>query len=279
LYLQNNAIPGKLPVALTLLKKLEMCNISHNMLNGHLPKDLGDCARLKVLRLTGNNIRGPVPLSMARLLNLKDFHIFKSFPAEDTEVPRAFSAVAYDRVYRFGTAAGMDHVHWRPTEVYGSGGRGKSTPYGHRVFESASEDEDEGVDDVLEGSNESKVVGSRLEGLSMVDGQGTSTAAVPVGAAATAAASLSLTGSLGISDDPSLMSLGSATGQELKVKFPHSGLEENSVFSEKSDKYPGEQRVVPSSRKALDSPKEPPSKSLTSISFGFSELEDFDPDA
>jgi hypothetical protein len=52
---------------------------------GRIPKNIGDLSRLRVFRLSNNNIRGPVPLSMARLLNLKDFHVFKSFPAEDTE--------------------------------------------------------------------------------------------------------------------------------------------------------------------------------------------------
>lgn len=280
LYLQNNRIPGKVPAELCLCTKLDMCNMSNNQLNGHIPKNIGDMARLRVFRLTNNNIRGPVPLSMARLLNLKDFHVFKSFPAEDTEqvqharsVPHdpyrvirttrsrhtilrfshqtvthrsrpclqpqfpytspphahvthptslplhlslnpvqaiGFKAVEYDRIYRFGQAAGFDHAHWVPSEVYGAGCRGKADVYGNAHFESASDDEGDNHSE-HQHHGDGRGDGDKLH--AMVGGMALEESRYGGGVPPPGLDQpLSMTGSLGVDSNPSLMSLPTVGG-------------------------------------------------------------------
>jgi hypothetical protein len=227
LMLQYNEITGKIPRELCNCIHMDMFNASYNMLVGRIPKNIGDMSHMRVLKLTGNNLRGPVPISIARLLNLKDFHIFAPFPSDDCEPARGFIEREFDRVYRWGTAAGIDHIHWVPEELYGDGGRSHYDVFGEPVFESAPESSEEERERNV--PPETGLVGPQLR-------------------------ELSIDGSLGIEMSQSLATLPTIGAEpSLEVGPWPTRLEENSVFTESSGKEAGEQNIIASQRAAATS--------------------------
>ncbi|XP_048235675.1 receptor-like protein kinase 5 [Ricinus communis] len=66
--LSLNALTGKIPSEMTLLKGLAMLNLSHNALSGEIPSNIGDMIGLKLTRseiqqmnLPYNNLSGKIP--------------------------------------------------------------------------------------------------------------------------------------------------------------------------------------------------------------------------
>ena len=123
IHLQHNKIPGPVPDSICDCIHMDMFNVSHNELTHRLPTLIGNWTNCRVFMLTGNDIKGPIPRSISKMINLKDFHIFANFPTDDVYMDRNFKEHTFDRVYRWGTAVGMDHVHWRDEEIWGAGGR------------------------------------------------------------------------------------------------------------------------------------------------------------
>ena len=146
LHLQKNNISGALPESLCELTNMDNFNISHNQITGRLPSFIGNWSRCRIFMCTGNDIKGPVPASISKMINLKDFHIFESFPCDDCYLNKAYSENCFDRVYRWGTSVGVDHVHWREEEMWGPGGRykgyhGMNQP-NHGFYRTKEEDEE-----------------------------------------------------------------------------------------------------------------------------------------
>ena len=108
-----------IPPELCILIKLQRINLSHNNLRGVLPYHIGELINLETLLLTGNNIIGPVPTSISKLTKLRDFHIFRSYPAEITMPAHAFQKQTFQRIYEFGPSVGVNSVHWSYEQVYG----------------------------------------------------------------------------------------------------------------------------------------------------------------
>lgn len=120
LQLQHNSLSGQFPEEFCLLKRLKILNLSHNQMRGLLPDAIGTMSSLEVLLLDGNHFRGPVPLSLAQLESkLRDFTLFKDFPAEWSQPPRAFHKQSFNRIYSVGPSFGVDSVHWNFKRVYG----------------------------------------------------------------------------------------------------------------------------------------------------------------
>lgn len=119
LYLQHNRISGIIPPELCILVRLQRLNLSHNNIRGVLPHNIGELINLETLMLGGNNITGPVPTSISMLTKLRDFNVFKNYPAEISMQPMAFSQQAFQRIYCFGPSVGINSMHWDFEQVYG----------------------------------------------------------------------------------------------------------------------------------------------------------------
>ena len=119
LYLQHNRISGTIPPELCLLVRLQRLNLSNNYLRGVLPHNIGELINLESLLLGGNSITGPVPRSIAQLMKLKDFYVFRSYPAEISMQPVAFNRACFERIYEFGPTVGINSVNWDFQQVYG----------------------------------------------------------------------------------------------------------------------------------------------------------------
>lgn len=119
LYLQHNRISGIIPPELCILPRLQRLNLMHNQIRGLLPHNIGELVNLESLLLSGNNITGPVPTSLSKLTKLRDFHVFRNYPAEISMQPLAFNRQAFDRIYGFGPSVGINSMHWDFQQVYG----------------------------------------------------------------------------------------------------------------------------------------------------------------
>lgn len=119
LYLQHNRLQGQIPAEICQLTRLEHLNLSSNQLRGCIPDQIGQLKGLESLLLHGNLILGPVPLSIKELSKLRDFYVFRPYPAEFSMPHRAFSKLCFDRVYVMGPAAGINSMHWQHKEIYG----------------------------------------------------------------------------------------------------------------------------------------------------------------
>ena len=146
LHLQNNNITGELPDGLSELTHMDNFNIANNQITGRLPSFIGNWTGCRIFMCTGNDIKGPVPRSVSRMINLKDFHIFESYPCDDCYLNKAYTEKCFDRVYRWGTSVGVDHVHWREDEIWGPGGRYKGYhgmhARNHGFYRTPEEDEE-----------------------------------------------------------------------------------------------------------------------------------------
>jgi Leucine-rich repeat (LRR) protein len=119
IYLQDNLIFGSINDSFCQLKRLRKLNLSNNKITGTLPFDFGSLEKLEVCVLSDNEIVGPVPRSIARLRNLKDFHIFSQWLSEDMFLPRAFNAHSLYRLVDVGPRLNLNSYCWNPDELYG----------------------------------------------------------------------------------------------------------------------------------------------------------------
>lgn len=112
LQLQNNQLSGGIPDEICVLSKLRILNLSNNKFRGLLPERIGSLTSLEVLLLGGNSFLGPVPLSLSELPKLRDFTLFKSYPADWSEPKRVFDRYSFQRIFEVGPKFGIDSVHW-----------------------------------------------------------------------------------------------------------------------------------------------------------------------
>eukprot|EP00981_Chlorochromonas_danica_P013507 scaffold6421_cov251-Ochromonas_danica.AAC.1 len=118
LYLHANELEGELPDELCLLGRLELLNLSSNKFRGCIPDRIGQLKNLESLLLHENYLIGPVPLSIKNLVKLRDFYVFKPYPAEFSMPDRKFSRVYFERVHVMGPSMGIDSIHWDFATLY-----------------------------------------------------------------------------------------------------------------------------------------------------------------
>ncbi len=119
LYMQNNQLSGLLPDELCQLIQIRRINLSNNNFRGLIPYDIGMLVKLESLLLSDNAFIGPVPLSISKLTSLKDFHVFKAYPSEMTQLPVAFDRYSFQRMFEFAPSIGIDSMNWSYEQVYG----------------------------------------------------------------------------------------------------------------------------------------------------------------
>jgi LRR receptor-like serine/threonine-protein kinase ERECTA len=120
LHLQRNQLTGVIPDQICALQKLKFLDLSHNHLRGCLPDRIGELQSLEKLLLIDNALIGPLPQSIASLSqSLRDFRVFRPYPAEISMPPNKFDRYQFERVYGFGPAMGVDSVNWDPEVLYG----------------------------------------------------------------------------------------------------------------------------------------------------------------
>lgn len=119
LQLQYNDLSGRLPDEICALQRLRILNLTKNHLRGLLPELIGSMVSLEVLLLGENNFLGPVPLSLAQLPKLKDFSLFKMYPADWSGPKRVFDRSSFQRIYEAGPNFGIDSINWQYKHVYG----------------------------------------------------------------------------------------------------------------------------------------------------------------
>lgn len=71
LNLSNNNFTGPVPIG--SLSRLEILDLSNNMLSGKIPEEIGSFSGLKVLDLGGNVLVGEIPLSISNITSLQIF--------------------------------------------------------------------------------------------------------------------------------------------------------------------------------------------------------------
>ncbi len=121
LYLQHNKFDGEFYLSrCTGFSSLRLLNLAHNNLGGAIPEEIGMMKKLVSLILEGNKFKAPLPKSLSELVNLKDFSVFKNFPAETTQLPRGFNRRKFERIHVFGPKIGLDNVHFNETSLYGA---------------------------------------------------------------------------------------------------------------------------------------------------------------
>ena len=123
LYMHKNKIVGSFPAQLAMIPTLRMLNLSNNEINGLLPDNIGELTSLRTLILSGNRITGPVPRSIANLKLLRDFDLFKPYPATHSKPPRGFCRRVFERIFEYGPEAQLNSVHWDPGLLYGPDAR------------------------------------------------------------------------------------------------------------------------------------------------------------
>eukprot|EP01031_Cornospumella_fuschlensis_P032929 gene32929-39825_t len=97
--------------------KLERLLLHYNQLQDQILPSIGQLKRLKLLYLQNNRVYGSLPAE--DLQSLRDFFIFRPYPAEFSAPTRKFSKRYFERVYVFGPSAGINSMHWTYPTVYG----------------------------------------------------------------------------------------------------------------------------------------------------------------
>ncbi|KAA8533293.1 hypothetical protein F0562_033175 [Nyssa sinensis] len=73
--LSSNNLWGKIPEELTNLSTLGTLNLSRNHLTGSIPEKIGGLQRLETLDLSSNHLSGPIPTSMSSITSLSHLNL------------------------------------------------------------------------------------------------------------------------------------------------------------------------------------------------------------
>ena len=112
----HNFIHGKIPIEFYTLKKLKYVNFNYNNLTGKISKKVGELTELITFLFEKNLLKGPLPSTLKNLKNLRDFHIFDSYPSRMILSPRGFLRKKFECDFNILPSLGIQCVCWDEEE-------------------------------------------------------------------------------------------------------------------------------------------------------------------